>query len=617
MERRLAAILVADVVGYSRLMGKDEAGTLDALKAHRDELIDPKVAEHSGRIVKLMGDGALVEFPSVVEAVHCAVEIQRGMTERNAEVADARRIEFRIGINVGDVIVEADDIYGDGVNVAARLEALAEPGGICVSRAVRDQIRDKLDLPLDDLGEVEVKNIARPIRVFRVLTEPGAVAPARKRRRARLWPVFAATVVALGVVLVAVGWLRPWAPEAEPVSITGTALPLPNKPSIAVLPFEDLSGGPGQDYFADGMTEDLIADLSRFSEFFVIARTSSFSYKGKAVKAQEVARELGVRYVLEGSVRKTTSRLHLVAELVDAATGDRLWAERYDRRLNELFAVQDEIVARIAGTLGGGSELRSRARVVRKSAPDLTAYDYYLRGRQAARRFTEQGFAEARRLYRRAMDLDPESPLAYEGLAWVDVTEIKFGYASDRAAAVERAYNLAQKAAALGPDDHRSRWALGVVYLWKRQHAQAIAEYERALALSPNDADLLADMADALAYVGRAAESIELAKTAIRLNPRHPDRYLWSLATGYLLTERYEDALAALQKLGNQGDARRLLAVTYAQLGRIEEARAEAAELLKANPGFSISRWAALQPYANAEDIAAYLEGLRRAGLPE
>ena len=370
IERRLAAILSADVVGYSRLMGEDEVGTLEALKAHRAEFVDPEIERHSGRIVKLMGDGALVEFASVVDAVECAIVVQRGMAERNTGVAEERRIEFRIGVNVGDIIVEGDDIYGDGVNVAARIEALAEPGGICISRAARDQVRDKLDITLGDMGEVEVKNIARPVRIFRV-------------------PIDAAGADAGG------GPAR-------------AATALPDKPSIAVLPFDNMSGDPEQEFFADGLTEDILTALSRFHGLFVISRNSAFVYKGKATNLQQVARDLGVQYVVEGSVRKAGNRVRVTVQLIDAEADRSIWAERYDRDLEDIFAVQDEVTTAIVATLPGRIDAAALERAERKLPENMAAHEFVMAGKTLHHRSRKADNDEAQRLLDRAIELDPK-----------------------------------------------------------------------------------------------------------------------------------------------------------------------------------------------------------------
>jgi adenylate cyclase len=371
MTRKLAAIISADVVGYSRLMGADEAGTLAALKKHRRELIDPKIAEHEGRIVKTTGDGLLIEFPSVVEAVQCAVEMQRAICDRNADVPAVHRIEFRVGINLGDIIIDGDDIHGDGVNVAARLEGLAEPNGICVSRVVRDQVRDKLDVAFEDLGEQQVKNIARPLRVFRVAQ------PAIVRSTA----------------------------SAKP------ALALPDKPSIAVLPFENLSGDPEQQYFSDGITDDIITEVSRFRQLFVIARNSSFVFRGKQVDVAEIGRRLGVHYLVEGSVRRVDDRIRINVQLVDTVSGAHVWADRYDRDMKDLYAVQDELAHTIAATLTGCVESAETRQARRKPTNNLTAYDCYLRGVEHHRRLTVEDMARSREMFERAIELDPEFAL--------------------------------------------------------------------------------------------------------------------------------------------------------------------------------------------------------------
>lgn len=624
MERRLAAILAADVVAYTRLMGEEEAETLAALKAHRTELVEPKAAQYNGRTIKLMGDGALMEFPSVIEAIIFAVEVQLGMRSRNVDVPEDRQILFRIGINIGDVMVEDDDIYGDGVNLAARLEGLAEPGGICVSRTVRNQVRDKIKLTFADRGEIGVKNVARPIRVFALVLDQAAeafVTPVQRRPAAvpKRWrQIVAASLVICLLAATAVTVLRPWTPAEEPAAMERFALPLPEKPSIAVLPFENLSDDAEQDYFANGLTVDLTTALSRFSRLFVIARNSSKAYGGKPPR--EVAEHLGVRYVLMGSIQKSPVQLRITVQLVDAISGAHIWAEQYDRKPENIFAVQDDIVERIAGTIGspeGRIALEERARAIRKNTPDLTAYENALRASQAFSKFTVDGFKEARRNYGKAIELDPNFHGPYIGLAWIDILEVKWGRAADPQVALERAYALTQKSMALDPDDYQNHWALGAIHMWKRQYATGIAEYERALSLNPNDANLNNEMADALTYVGRADDSIELAKNSIRLNPNYPDWYLWNLAAAYFLTRQYETALSWLSKMEDPGEAHRLLAATYAQLGRIEEAHAEAAKMLEIHPDFSISQWAATQPYQDPAYFAPYVEGLRIAGLPE
>jgi class 3 adenylate cyclase/TolB-like protein len=412
VHRRLAAILAADVVGFSRLMGEDEAGTLAALKTHLEELIEPTVAAHEGRVVKLMGDGVLAEFPSAVEAVRCAIEVQRAMVERNAEVPEARQIQFRIGVNLGDVISEGDDIYGDGVNVAARLEGLAEPGGICLSSTVHLQVRNKVDVGFQDLGEKDLKNIAYPVHVFGVLLD-GEPAPAPQPTKA--WPRGPA-VQFLGMLLVVmillgggyVGWLKLQSLDTEPASVERMALPLPEKPSIAVLPFGNI-------------TNDIITDLSKFKNVFVIASNSTFTYKGKPVKVQQVAEELGVRYVLEGSVQRTSERVRINAQLIDATTGQHLWAERYDRDTQNLFAIKDEIIETIVATLTFKVDTVERERVFRKDTENLEAYDYYLRGRDTWFGWTKEANAEAGKLFEKAIELDPNYARAYGFLTWVHV----------------------------------------------------------------------------------------------------------------------------------------------------------------------------------------------------
>ena len=459
-----AAIVSTDVVGYSRLMGEDEEGTLTTLRGHRADLIDPKISEHHGRIVKTMGDGLLIEFPSVVEAVKCAVELQQGMAARNADIAEASRIEFRIGINLGDILIEDDDIHGDGVNVAARLQELAAPGGICLSRAARDQVRDRMDVRLDDRGEIAVKNIARPVHVFQVLNDSDAAqAPAASTHATRKPKRLAAMLV---VVLAlagggAVAWMQPWkaAPAFEPRGASA-------RPSIAVLPFSNLSQDAEQEYFSDGITNDLITDLSKFTELLVIASNSVFTYKGKPVKVQEVGRDLGVRYVLEGSVQKMGERVRINAQLIDARTDQHLWAERYDGGVADLFELQDQITERVVRTLSVRLTSIERERAFKKQTDDLDAYDYVLRRSGLLRRFKRTENFEARQLFRQAIDRDPDYAGAYAGLGNTHLQAVKYGWTGSIKAELKRAEHLARRALAIDDTNVRAHRLLGEIYLF-------------------------------------------------------------------------------------------------------------------------------------------------------
>jgi TolB-like protein/class 3 adenylate cyclase len=476
--RRLAAILAADVVGYSRLMEADEAGTHARLKALRKELIEPRIAERHGRIVKLTGDGALVEFPSVVEAVLCAVDVQRVFAERNADVPRDQRIEFRIGVNLGDVIFDDNDIYGDGVNVAARLQTLADPGGICVSRTVYNHVRNKVGLAFEPMGEHKVKNIAEPITVYRVLPGSGGTASVRTLVAPALGRSRLAAIVAVVFVLLAAGaggaWYAFWRPAAAPPAAVAEAagsggpeakpaLPLPDKPSIAVLPFENLSGDPRQERLADGITEDIITDLSRFRELFVIARNSTFVYKGKPTDVRQIARELGVQYVLEGSLQTDGDQVRITAQLIDATTGNHVWSERYGRPLDDIFAVQDEVTQQIVGTLGGywGRLAEAGREAARRKPPEsLQAYDYYLLGIEHKHRFTLEDNKKAQELLNKAIALDPTFSRAYAALAFTYVAEIDNGWSESREQTMANWLDAAQSAVALDRSDGEAHAAL-------------------------------------------------------------------------------------------------------------------------------------------------------------
>jgi adenylate cyclase len=576
-KRKLAAILAADVAGYSRLMGHDEEGTLRRLKEHIGELVEPRIAAHQGRIVKRTGDGLLVDFASAVEAVRCALAIQSGMTERNRAAPENSRIEFRIGINLGDVIIEGEDIYGDGVNVAARLEGIAEPGAIFVSRAVRDSVRDKLEVMLEDLGERSVKNIARPVRVFRIGRAEGA------------------------------------RPEPMP-------LPVPDKPSIAVLPFTNMSGDAEQEYFSDGMTEDLITDLSKVSGLFVIARNSSFAYKGKAIKVQEIGRDLGVRFVLEGSIRKAGNRARITAQLVDAGNGGHLWAERFDRELTDIFATQDEVVQKIVGALAIKLTPGEERRLRQRGTNNVEAYEFWLRARELLGRATRDAVVQARAMHRRAIEIDPNFAAPHAGLAFVALAEYVNGWVDDPAQALAEAESWARRAVELNDQEPVGHMALGSTLIWRRDHDAALAAHRRSIELDPNYAQGHIGVGVALMYSGRAAEALEPFATAMRLDPHYPNMLLHFLAQAQFSLGRYGAAANhLLDRIARNPDtdaSRMLLAACYGHLGRTEDARAVWTELLKVNPDFSLTQRARVLPYKLASDFQRITAGLSKAGLP-
>ncbi|OLE34682.1 MAG: hypothetical protein AUG47_00545, partial [Alphaproteobacteria bacterium 13_1_20CM_3_64_12] len=498
VERRLAAILAADVAGYSRLMGADEEGTLAALKAHRRAVLDPKITEHRGRIVKTTGDGLLVEFASVVDAVRCAVDIQRQMAERNAGVAAEQRIEFRIGLNVGDIIIDDKDIYGDGVNIAARLEGLAAPGGICVSRVVRDQVRDKLDFSFEDMGEQQVKNIARPVRTHRVRLDS---------------PVDE--------------------PSAAAVATTRSAQPLPQKPSIAVLPFANMSGDAEQEYFSEGITEDIITNLSHNHAFFVISRSTSFAFKGPAVDVGKIGRELGVRYVLEGSVRRAGNRVRITAQLIEAASGHHLWADRYDRELADVFAVQDEISRSITGAIAPGIIAAEIRQAQRKGPDQLDAWDRTVRAHWHIRRFTQVDLAEARRLLEEAIDLDPTNSMAYADLAFARHFEAVFGWGDGSAESHVRLGEAARNAVAADDSDAMAHTALAIFDLFSNRHEEARRRLQRALELNPNSEFARGYLGGSYAFGGDYEAALANLEEAIRLSPRSQLLVIWHLCEGW------------------------------------------------------------------------------------
>ena len=632
MERRLAAILATDVVGFSRLMGEDEAGTLAVLKAHRAELIDPTIAEHHGRTVKLMGDGALVEFASVVDAVQCAVHIQRAMAERNAGVPDERRIAFRIGINLGDIIVEGDDIYGDGVNVAARLEGLADPGGICISRAARDQVRDKLDVALDDMGEVNVKNIARPIRAFRVVLDAEAAverdAPAGKPSKRWRWP--AAGAVAIAALVVAVLWLRPWMPEPGLAPGEKEPLALPDRPSIAVLPFTNMSDDPNQEYFADGMTEDLITDLSKRSGLFVIARNSVFAYKGQNVDVSQVGRELGVRYVLEGSVRRVGNRVRINAQLIDARSNTHLWADRYDGDLDDIFALQDEVSKHIIDALAVKLSPDEEALPTGKETKSARGHDAFHEGWAHYLRATPEDYVQAVSLFEEAVRLDQHYGRAYAALASIygDAREkgwqTHLGLTPDDT--LEKALAYLEKTREYPtPLGHQ---AASGFHSYAGRHADAIAEADMAIALNANNPAGYFARAKALTYAGRPDQAIEMIRKAMRLDPLYPPHYAFHLGMSRFVMGRFELAAAPLEeargRVPDHRGALTFLVATYGFLGRPDDA-ASALDQLQRLAVNALVNWrlsttvleANIWPFKDPADLERLRQGLRLGGMPE
>jgi adenylate cyclase len=626
MERRLAAILVSDVVGFSRLIEADEERTLARLKELRSEIIDPRIAEHHGRIVKLMGDGALVEFASVVDAIRCAVDVQRRMTTHNADVPDSDRIEFRVGINLGDIVVEGDDIYGDGVNVAARLEALSDPGGICISGTAFDHVKTKLDVGFESLGEQQVKNIAEPVRTYRVVIDGSVVrnVAATKPRISPRMTIAAAGAVVLVALAAVITWWRPWVPDVTPMSVERAALPIPDKPSIAVLPFANMSGDPEQEYFADGITEDIITALSEFEYFFVISRNSSFAYKGVSVDVRDVARDLGVQYVLEGSVRKSGDRLRITAQFVDAIADKHIWAEQYDRELEDIFQVQDEITQSIVTSVAPEYLSAELKRVQRKEARNLNAWDAFMRGYWHFLRFTKDDNAAAQLFLRKAIDLEPSRANYHGVLAVTHIMDGFYGWSESREASFRAALESAERGLALDGQDSQTLRSIGLVHFFSKNHDVALSYYERAVAANPNEAENRALLGAALGVAGDYDAALEQFETAFRLSPRDVHIAIWygNLAIAAFVVGRDEEAAEWARKAveGNPQfpSGHRTLAASAGNLGRLTEAETARERLQELLPHVTIAQLRENLPYfTDPDDLERYLDGLRRAGLPE
>ena len=586
--RKLAAILVADVVGFSRLAGADEERLLARLRALRSDLIDPTIAVHKGRVVKRTGDGAIVEFRSAVDAVRCAIEVQDAMVERNAGVSEDRRIVFRMGIHVGDVVEESDgDLMGDGVNIAARLEGVAAPGTICLSEDAYRQVKARLDLKVSDLGAKQLKNIVEPLRVYALNVAPALEAPA-----------------------------------APVKSKVGTEAKAPaGKPSIAVLPFANMSGDAEQDYFADGISEDIITALSKLPQLFVIARNSSFTFKGRNVLVTEVARTLSVRFVLEGSVRKAGKRVRITAQLIDAESGGHLWAERFDRELTDIFAVQDEVTAKIVAELAVSLTAGERRSIAAERSDNPEAYDCFLRGREIWWRTTRDANREAKALLERAIELDPAFAPAHAFFAAANALDWQNGWGASPNESKELGERAARRAVALDPSYSYALWALSLFHLWSRRHDEALKTIEEAIASNPSFADGHNTLGLVLHYLGRSAEAIKSFARADALNPVPPDTYLHFRAQALYSLGRYAEATDLLmQRIVRNPEtdiSRVLLAACYAEMGLVEEARAAWADVLKVNPGYSLERRRSMLPYKNPADAENVIASLRNAGIEQ
>jgi adenylate cyclase len=619
-KRKLSAILSADVKGYSRLMGEDEVGTVSTLKEYR-EVMSKLIKEYRGRVVDSPGDNVLAEFASVVDALECSIEIQKNLKIKNAELSDNRKMEFRIGVNLGDVIEDEDRVYGDGVNIAARIEGLAEPGGICISGSGFEQVRNKVPLGYEYLGEHTVKNIVQPVKVYRILVQPehagkviGEKGPNRTQWRLA---AVAAVVLVAGALALWNFYFRP--PPIEPASKEKMAFPLPDKPSIAVLPFVNMSGDPKQEYFSDGLTEEIITALSRIPEMFVIARNSTFTYKGKPVKVQRVAEELGVHYVLEGSCQRSGDKVRVTMQLIDALKGHNIMSERLERNMEEIFALQDDLTKSIITAVQAKLTEGDGARLHAKGTANIEAYLMFLEARELLYRFTKDGNALASRKLEEVIALDPGYPSAYGLLSNAYVMDMVYGVSPRES--MQKATEAAKKAVALDDSNASGHVNLGFVYSWKKEHDKAIAENERAVELEPGSAGTWFSLGRALDYACRHQEAIELFKKAIRMNPLGNTVYYFHLGNAYFNVGKYEEGISAhkkaLQISPTNFAAHRGLAACYAQLGRNEDAIFHAQEVLKYSPKFSVTEYVRQAPWKDSSLTECWANALRKAGLPE
>jgi adenylate cyclase len=621
-KRKLTSILSADAVGYSRLMAEDETSTVKTLATYR-EIIASRIKQHRGRVVDSPGDNVLAEFSSVVDAVQCAVAVQHGFQTRNAELPENRRMEFRIGINLGDVIDEEDRLYGDGVNISARLEALADAGGVCISGTAFDQVKGKLSLGYRFVGEQTVKNIPDPIRVYKVLMDErdaGKLIGAGKKTPKSRWAEIAAIVVfvAIGLVIYQF-YVRSTA--IEPASVEKMAYSLPDKPSIAVLPFNNLSGNPEDEFIADGISESIITALSKTPKMFVISRNSTFTYKGKAVKIQKVAEDLSVQYVLEGSLQKSKDQLRINAQLIDAISGNHLWAEKYDRNLEDIFALQDEITMKIIRALQVTLSQGEQANITARGTENLEAYLKFLQGQQQFLRNNREGDDAAQKIAKDIISLEPTYPSGYYLLAQTHFRNVFTGASKNPRLSLKLAIENAQKAISLDESLAVAHALLGFIYTMTRQYEEGIAAADKALALNPNSADVYLWTGYVFTWIGRCEDAINILNKSIRLSPIPRIDTLFGLCIAYRDCERYEEGIAPAKKaIVREPDslfAHTCLAGCYASLGRNDEAKATVAEILRIEPEYSLAIMKRSLPYKNPSDFERVIGAMRKAGIPE
>jgi adenylate cyclase len=621
-KRKLVAIMSADVMGYSRLMGQDDDTTVRTLKAYR-EIMFNLVNYYYGRVVDSPGDNILAEFASIMDAVKCAVDIQNELKSQNAALPEHRKMKFRIGINLGDVIEDEGRIYGDGVNIAARLEGLSKGGGICISRTAFEQVKSKLSLGYEDLGELRVKNIKEPIRAYRILMDSNAAGKVIRDKKfgakpgRRIAMIGIALLFGLGALAVYQFYFKSKRLSKIASFKNKPSISLNEKPSIAVLPFKNLSGNPEQAYFSDGITNDIITDLSKFQELWVIASNTVFTYKDKPVKIKDLHRDLGVRYVLEGSVQKTGGKVRINVQLIDAAADHHIWAQRYDRDFRDLFKLQNELVQSIVARLAIQINGTERKRIMKKKTDDLQAYDYLLRGWEYIYRNNREGNKQARRMFRQAIDIDPRYSSAYAALAWSHIFDFFYGWTVFPEKSLERAHDLAKKALSLEETNALAHSALGSVYLRRKQYDLAINELQQAIALNPNDTQSQSQLGSVMLYSGRKDAAIYWLESALRLNPHISFGELMVLGQAYYLSGRYEDAITILNK-GLAGNPNYvgyyiMLAAAYARAGRTEAAKRSARGVLRLDPFFEVGSYGTV--FRNPEDRSDIIDGLRKAGL--